>query len=162
MPQLDPTWFVSQLFWLVLTFATLFFLLKSRVLPSVQNILAGRQQVVSSDLTRAQSLKSEADQARQDYERALADARMRAQQIMDDVALEHKNQSDALSKQMDVQIAQKLAEADKKIAAKKYELMESLTPTAVDISAMIVEKLTQRTPAADRIARVVNDLTRQK
>ena len=78
MPQLDPTWFASQVFWLVLTFAALYFVVSRMALPQLQDIVARRKQTVASDLERAQNLQAQAEKARQDYERTLADARSRA------------------------------------------------------------------------------------
>jgi F-type H+-transporting ATPase subunit b len=144
MPQLDSTWFVSQLFWLIITFATLYMLLSRLVLPPLVEVIARRKQAIEGDIERAQRLKSQAEQARQDYERTLAEARAAAQKLIDDAMLEHKNAAEQQTKTMDKQLEQQLAEAARKIAARKKELIAALTPTSNELAAIIAEKLTQR------------------
>jgi F-type H+-transporting ATPase subunit b len=160
MPQLDPTWFASQLFWLAICFVALYAILSRLVLPPIQDILARRQQTMTSDIETAQSLKGQAEQARLDYERALAEARDRAQQLLNDTAAEQKAKSEKASKEFERQIEQKLATASAKIAAKKAEMINELTPTAAELTAMIVEKLTQRAPSNDQVSRVLNELAK--
>src|SRR4051812_21405716 len=115
MPQLDSTWFASQLFWLLVSFAALYFLLARLVLPPLQGVLARRAQVMATDLDTAQRAKSQAEEARQAYERTLAEARARSQALIADAMREHKAKAEQAGKELDAQIAQRLADAEKKI-----------------------------------------------
>ena len=160
MPQLDPTWFASQLFWLAITFTMLYFVLSRLVLPPLMEVTARRQQTVEGDVAQAQSLKSEAELAKQDYEKALAEARGRAQQLMNDATAELKATGEQRTKDMERRIAVKLQEAASQIAAKKTEMMAALAPTTTELTAMIVEKLTQSTPSADQVNRILGDLSK--
>jgi len=160
MPQLDPTWFASQLFWLAFTFVALYFVLSRLVLPPLQDVIARRQQTVSNDISSAQSLKSQAEEARQNYERTLAETRARAQQMLIDAAQEHKSKAERASKEMDKQIEIRLSDASRRISARKDEMIETLTPTATELTAMIVEKLTQQKPTSDQVSRIINDLSK--
>lgn len=160
MPQLDPTFYASQLFWLAITFIALYVVMSRFVLPPLLDIIARRQQTVEGDISLAQSLKSQAEQARADYERAMAEARANAQALMDEATEAYKAKSELASREMDRQIELKLAEASRRIAAKKAEMIEALTPTTTELTAMIVEKLTQQTPSADQVSRIINDLAK--
>src|SRR5687768_8785350 len=128
MPQLDPTWFASQLFWLFVTFMALYAVLAYMVLPPLQNIIARRQDTIEGDIASAEKLKTEAEAARQDYERTMAEARDRAQQLISDAMDKQKAKADLANKELDRQIATKLADASRRIATKKKELIDSLTP----------------------------------
>ena len=160
MPQLDPTWFASQLFWLAITFAVLYFVLSKLVLPPLQEIVARRQQTVEGDVAQAQSLKSEADLAKQDYERALAEARGRAQSLMADAMQELKTTSEQRTKEMDQKVEANLKDATRRIAAKKDEMISALSPTATELTAMIVEKLTQLSPGKDQVSRILDEIAK--
>ena len=151
MPQLDPTWFASQLFWLAVTFAILYGIISRKVLPPLLEILERRQQTVELDVSTAQAFKSEADQARQGYERALAEARGRAQQLMADALADVKAKGEQKTHDLDKQIEANLKDASRKIAAKKEEMIASLTPAAMELTVMIVEKLTQRAPGSEQV-----------
>lgn len=160
MPQLDPTWFASQLFWLFVSFVTLYLILSRVVLPPLMAIAAKRKDTIDSDLSDAQSFKTLAEQAREQYERTMAEARARAQQLIDNAMLEQKRQGDQASKDMDQVIAGKLKDAEKKISVKKQELMDTLTPATAELTATVVEKLTQRTPGGDKIKTIIGELSK--
>ena len=160
MPQLDPTWFASQLFWLAVTFVALYLFLSRMVLPPLTDIILKRKEVMDHDLAQAQELKSEAEQARFAYERMMAEARSKAQQLVSDAMLAHKASAEQQARELDKQIEQKLADAAKKIAARKSELLQALTPTTSDLTAMIVEKLTRHKPGSEQVSRIIDDLAK--
>lgn len=162
MPQLDPTWFASQLFWLFVCFVTLYIILARLVLPPLQNVLAQRQKTMEGDVSTAQSLKSQAEQAREHYEQTLAEARNRSQQLVAQVMAEQKARAEQSGKALDAQISQKLGEAEKAIAAKKQALMDALTPATAEMTAMIVEKLTQRAPANDKVNSIISEISKAR
>ena len=61
MPQLNPEFFVSQLFWLVVTFSFLLVFLWRISLPRIGNVLEKRERRINEDLTTAKELQSEAE-----------------------------------------------------------------------------------------------------
>ena len=75
MPQLDPSTFSPQLFWLVVTFIVLLLLMWRVALPSIAAVLDEREKRIRQDLTRAEKLKVEADEAQAGWQKALATAR---------------------------------------------------------------------------------------
>ena len=160
MPQLDPTWFASQLFWLAITFAALYFMLSRFVLPPLQDVIARRAQTVENDVNTAQSLKSQADTARADYERALAESRSKAQTLMSDAMAELKAAGEQKTREMDKKIESSLQDATRRIAAKKDEMIAALSPTASELTSMIVEKLTQAKPTGDQVGRIIGELSK--
>ena len=81
MPQLDPSLFATQLFWLFVTFMVLFLIAWKVALPRIADVLNARQNRIDSDLERAQTLKSEAEDVLSAYEKALAEATAEAQDI---------------------------------------------------------------------------------
>ncbi len=160
MPQLDPTWFASQLFWLFVTFIVLYVVLSKIILPPLMGVMAQRKHTVDSDLSTAQGLKTQAEEARELYERTLAEARARSQQLLADAMLEHKQRAETAGKELDRQIVLKLSNAEKQINTKKQELMDALTPTATELTKVIVEKLTKRTPDNDKAESLINSLAK--
>ena len=162
MPQLDPTWFASQLFWLALSFIVLYFVLARLMLPRIQNVLEARETTVSSDLKTAQGLTAQANHAKQDYERTLADARARAQQLFDESLLAQKDRTDAATKSMDVQVANMLANANKRISIKKQELMQALVPATTELAGLVVERLTKEALAHEALQAAVDDVMKAR
>jgi len=73
MPQLNPEFFVSQLFWLVVTFSFLFVFLWRVSLPRISNVLEKRERKITEDLTAAKELQAEASQIQEEIENGLFD-----------------------------------------------------------------------------------------
>lgn len=162
MPQLDPTWFASQLFWLFASFV-LFYLLMSRfILPPLLGVMDGRRNSVESDLEQAREMKAKAEHARDDYQRTLADARTRAQQLIDEATDEQKQTAEKAMRGMDAVIASKLEEAEKRIAARREDLVRQMTPTSGELAAMIVEKLTRKPASKQRIDSMLGEFAKSQ
>ena len=81
-PPLDPGTFAPQLIWLALTFGLLYLLLKRFSLPRVGEVIEERRERIQRDLGQAEKLKAETEQALANYERALGEARGKAQAIV--------------------------------------------------------------------------------
>lgn len=162
MPQLDPTSFISQLFWLVITFVALYTVLACWALPRIQGLLAQREMAVSSDLDTAQHLTKEAERARMAYEQSLNEARQRSQQLFTDAALAQKVSAENAGKAMDTKIAGMLENAEQKIQAKKRELLEALTPTSAELAGLIVEKLTNQAVGNDSVQSIVIEMRKAR
>jgi F-type H+-transporting ATPase subunit b len=156
MPQLDPTWFASQLFWLAASFAALYFVMSQLVLPPLLAIMAKRRDTVDTDLSLAQGMKLEAEQARAAYESALAEARSKSQQLHTDAVLEYKQKAEAAGRALENEIASKLREAEQRITIQKQELMAQLTPVTAELTAMIVEKLASIRPDDSAVSLAVS------
>lgn len=141
MPQFDPTWFSSQLFWLFATFMLLYILMSRFLLPPIMEVMERRSTMVASDIEQAQLRKSEAKQAKENYERALTEARTKSQALIDEVLAEQKIKSEAAAKEMEQKIARKLEEAERAIDSRQDTLLESLIPATADMAKMIVGKV---------------------
>lgn len=162
MPQLDPTWFASQLFWLFVCFTTLYLVLSRVILPPLQQVLSTRKETIENDLNVAQELKAQAEQAKQSYESTLVKSRAEAQKILSDAEDVSKSRSDEAKKALETQISIQLANATAAINAKKQELLKELMPSGAELSKLIVEKLTDQVPSPEQIKRSIDLATSSK
>lgn len=160
MPQLDPTWFASQLFWLAVTFGCLYLVLARAVLPPLMGVMAGRKTAVEGDLRLAQELKDKAEQAKADYERTLAEARARSQKLIDEAVAGQKAGAEKAVRDMEAAAAAKVAEAEKRIGVRKAELIQQLVPTAGELASMIAEKITRKPAKPEHVAKLIGELAK--
>ena len=142
MPQLDPTWFASQLFWLVICFTVLYLLLSKLILPSLLGVITSRKNAIDEDLLAAQKFKENAEIARQNYEQTLANSRINAQNLLNEAGEMQKEHAKQAGIALDLQVATQLANAVKTINAKKQEMLAALTPQVSEFATLIAEKLT--------------------
>lgn len=74
LPQMDPTWYPSQVFWLFVTFVFLYTVFSKKILPDISSTLENRRNQIQEDLNFASSLKDEAEKTHAAYEALLNEA----------------------------------------------------------------------------------------
>jgi F-type H+-transporting ATPase subunit b len=150
-PPFQSQHFPSQLFWLALTFILLYVLMSRIALPRVSSIFAERSKRIADDLAAAQMLKEQSDAAHAGYEKALAEARSRAQAIASSTHEQQAAEAEATNKRLEGQLAEKLAAAEHSIASTRQAAMANVGAIATDTATAIVERLIGKAPAADEV-----------
>jgi F-type H+-transporting ATPase subunit b len=156
-PPFSPETFASQLFWLVLIFGALYLLMSRVALPRVGGILAARGQAIENDLAAAQRLKVQSDDAIAAYEKALADARARAQALANQTREKYAAEAEAARKALDATLNARIAEAEQAIAARRTAAMVHVQGIAEETAVAIVERLTGSALAGADVATAVAD-----
>lgn len=166
LPQLDPTWFPSQLFWLAITVAVLYFVFSKRVLPELSSIIENRRTHIQNDLDNAQRLKHEAEEVQTAYETILEEARQKSTAIFveneesmkEKIATEYQSFQDRAAKENDV--------FERRIEKAKQEAMEEMNTIAAEIAASAAEKIvgvsTDMKKAQDAVKTVSKDSKESK
>jgi F-type H+-transporting ATPase subunit b len=141
MPQLDPSTYSSQVFWLVVTFVALYVVMSRVALPKVRDVLTARAERLQGDLEEAQRLKAGTEKAIAEYEAALAQARAKAQATAGETRLRaNKAAADAKARQ-DADLAATAKAAEAGIGAAKDRALASLNDVAAETARDIVQRL---------------------
>lgn len=138
MPQLDPSSFPNQIFWLLVTLVVIYLILSRVALPRIGGILAERQGTITNDIAAAEELKLRAQEAEASYEKALTDARAEAQKIVADAKAEIQAELDVELQKADAEIAAQTAESEKAIAEIQAGAAEAVKDVAGDVAQDIV------------------------
>jgi F-type H+-transporting ATPase subunit b len=155
-PPFDKQTFPSQLLWLTLTFVALYLLMSRIALPRIDGILEQRRSRIDGDLAQARRLKGESDAAIAAYEKALADARARAQALLADSRQRQTAEVEAGRKALDATLNARIAEAERGIAATKTAALANVRDIATEAAAAIVERLIGMAPTSrDAVAAAV-------
>src|SRR5471032_983074 len=154
-PPFQSQTFASQLVWLVLAFVLLYVLMLKVALPRVGAIIENRQKRIDDDIADAGKLKVQSDEAVAAYEKALADARARAQTIANETRDKQAAAADATRKTLEGELNVKLAEAEKSIAATKQAAMANVRAIAEDAARAIIERLIGSAPSDKAVAEAV-------
>jgi F-type H+-transporting ATPase subunit b len=141
MPQLDINDFAPQLIWLAISFILLYLIMSRLALPRVGSILDERAGRIAGDLATAAKLREDTAQAIADYEKALADAKARAQAIARKAREEITADVDAQRAQSDAQIAVRMADAEKRITALKEAALTHVGEIATETAEALVARL---------------------
>ena len=155
MPQFDPSTFLPQLFWLVVSFAVLFVAMWRYALPRLSDILEARQERIDSDLEKAASIKQEADLVLAEYETALAEARDRAAAAIRKAGEEMSAESAQRHEAFRQELAQQTRAAEDRIAAARDEALADIKTVAAETAHAATAKLIGVEFSSDRVHEAV-------
>jgi F-type H+-transporting ATPase subunit b len=141
MPQLDPTYWASQVFWLILVFTILYISIAKFYLPKIKNNLDDRENKIKEDLDAANKFKEFSELKLKEYEKIL----MRSKKEMIKIHLESKNKldkdiqtkKDAVEKEIEIETTK----AQKEIAELKKNSITDIQNISKDIASSIIENI---------------------
>jgi F-type H+-transporting ATPase subunit b len=155
-PPFDSSTFPSQLLWFALIFGAMYYYLSQRYLPAIGGVIEARRARIAKDIDEATALQAKADAAAAEHEKALAKARADAQATAQAARDKAAAEADAKRKVLDDQLAAKLAEAEKRIAANRSAAMANVSAIAKEATGAIVERLIGRAPNAATVDSAVD------
>ena len=156
-PPFQKETFASQIVWLVITFVALYLLIARVAVPRIGGILDDRAKRIEGDFAAAQRDKEESEAALVAYEKALADARSRAQAIGTEIRDKVHAEAEEQRKTLETKLNAQLAEAEKAIAGTKSAAMANVHGIAVETAGAIVERLIGAVPAGVSVEAAVDD-----
>jgi F-type H+-transporting ATPase subunit b len=158
-PPFQKDTFGSQLLWLAIFFVALYLIASKLALPRVGSIIADRRKRISADLDEAARMKDAADAAIASYEKALADARARAQAIAAQTREKVNAEAQARRKTVEAGLHEKLTAAEQTIAATRTAAMANVQSIAQEAAIAIVARLTGKAPSQAAAAAAVKAAT---
>ena len=141
MPQLDPTYWASQAFWLVLVFLILYISISKFYLPKIKENLDNRENKIKEDLDYASKFKEQSELKLKEYELILENAKKEVSKIH----FESKNilDKDIKTKKeaMEKEIEKEISKAQKEISELKKNSISSIQNISENIASNIIENI---------------------
>ena len=141
MPQLDPTYWASQAFWLILVFTTLYILISKFYLPKIKDNLDNRENKIKEDLENANKFKEQSEVKLKEYDVILENAKKEITKIH----FESKNTLDkdiqSKKEKIEREIEKEIAKAQKEISELKKTSISTIQNISRDITSNIIENI---------------------
>ena len=161
MPQLEQTeFFISQLFWLVVTFSFLFVFLWRVSLPRIGNVLEKRDRKISEDIATAKELQAEASKIQEIIEKQLKQARTDASEMIKSSSNSLQNKAQAELIKLDKELDAKIDESAKTIEKSKKESVVQIENQINEITKLTLSKVAKFDVSADEIRSAIKDSER--
>lgn len=141
LPQFDPRYFATQLFWLAITLVVFFFIMRNNALPKIEDALETRRRKVDDDLDKASAHREEAEAAMAAYEKALANAAEQAKAIHREVAQEIAESASARRTALAAKLAEDTKAAEARIIAAKEPAIANLQVVVIEVVQEVAAKL---------------------
>ena len=141
MPQMEFADYVPQIVWLVITFATLYFLMAKLALPRITDILETRQRRLDHDLELTEKLRDEATAALAEYESAVAEARGKSELILAEARESIHSETRQRLDDLNARLEGEIAESEARIRNIMTQAMGELAVAASDAARAATERL---------------------
>ena len=139
MPQLDPTYWASQAFWLVLIFSLLYLTLSKMFIPKIKESIDNRENKIKDDLDEAQKLKTIAEQKLKEYEATIEEAKKEVQKIIfeskNKLISEIQNKKKEIEKEIDLE----LKNLDQEIVNLQKDSVTNISAIAEEMTSKVIE-----------------------
>ena len=156
MPQLDISTYVPQVFWLIVTFISLFLIMWKIAVPRIANALEARQKRIEDNLDKAAAAKKEAEETLAAYEKAMDEARTEAHDIVGKASKQISEEAAAREAELTENLNKRLAESEAGIQQAIDSAMESVRDVAVEVAAEALGRLTGDAPDDKSVAKAVD------
>ena len=161
MPQLDPKYWASQAFWLILVFTILYISIAKFYLPKIKNNLDNRENRIKDDLDDANKFKELSELKLKEYEKILEDAKKEVIKIH----LESKNilDKDIQTKKVVIEkeIEKEIIKAQKEISDLKKNSVLDIQKISENIASNIIETISGDKLNESSIKAVVEDVSKK-
>ncbi|MDA9091768.1 hypothetical protein N9J56_00590 [Pelagibacteraceae bacterium] len=141
MPQLDPTYWASQAFWLILIFTALYLALSNLFIPKIKESIDSRENKIKDDLDEAQKLKDLAENKLKEYELSIENAKKEVQKIIFESKNELNSQILGKKKEFEKEIENEIKTAEKEIEVLKKESLKSISSISEEMASKVIEQI---------------------
>ena len=155
MPQLNPEFFVTQLFWLVVTFSFLLVFLWRISLPRIGNVLEKRERKINEDLTAAKELQAEAKKIQDMIEVQLKKALRDASEMIKATSISLQDKAQVELTKLEKGLDAKINESNQIIEKSKNESVAQIQNQINEITKLTLSKVASFDVSDDEIKNAV-------
>ena len=141
MPQLDPKYWASQAFWLILVFTVLYFSISKFYLPKIKDNLDNRENKIKEDLENANKFKEESEAKLKEYDLILENAKKEVLKIHFESKSTLDKDIQSKKESMEKEIEREILKAQKEISELKKNSISSVQNISGSIVSSIIESI---------------------
>ena len=161
MPQLNPEFWVSQIFWLTLTFGILYVVLSKLILPKISNNLESRKSQILENIEAAEKQREDSETKLEEYEKIISKSKLEAKNIFSQSREKVLKDISAKREVLDKQIDEEISKAELEISNLRESAPDKINMIAIETSSELIQKLIGAEVNNSSISAIVDDLSRR-
>ena len=161
MPQLNPEFWISQIFWLLLTFGILYIVLSKLILPKISANLELRKSQIQENIEAAERQRENSVSKIKEYDEIILKSKLKAKNIFKDAREKVIKDINSKKESLDKQINEEMKKAEQEILNLKKKAPEKINKIAIETSSELVKKLIGAEVNNSSISAIVNDLSKK-
>ena len=161
MPQLDPEFWISQIFWLVLTFGFLYIVLSKLILPKISANLELRKSQIQENIEAAEKQRESSEAKLKEYDDIISKSKLEANNIFKEARENVLKEINTKKETLDKQIDEEIKKVEQEINLLRKGASEKINKIAVVTSTEILKKLIGAEVNNSSISAIVDDLVKK-
>jgi len=141
MPQLNPEFFITQLFWLVVTFSFLLVFLWRISLPRIGKVLEKRDKKINDDIAAAKKLQEDAEKIQKEIEEKVREVKISNADLIKNTSLNLLEKSNEELRNLDNDLNKKIENSSISIEKNKTESMKQIEKQIIEITKLTLSKI---------------------
>jgi F-type H+-transporting ATPase subunit b len=161
MPQLNPEFWISQVFWLVLTFGILYLVLSKLVLPKISDNLENRKSQILDNIETAEKQREESEDKIKQFEKIILESKIEAKNYFNDRRQEILEDINKKRIALERDIDDEISAVEEEINKLKNTSGEKITKIAIETSSDLINQLIGEEVNNSSISAIVEDQSRK-
>jgi F-type H+-transporting ATPase subunit b len=161
MPQLNPEFWISQIFWLIITFGILYVALSKLILPKISANLELRKSQISDNIEAADRQREESELKLKEYEEVIAKSKNEAKNIFNQAREKSLKDINIKKDILEKQINEEVKKVEEEINKLRLEAPTKINKIAIEISSELTRKLIGAEINNSSISAIVDDLSKK-
>ena len=161
MPQLNPEFWISQIFWLTLTFGILYIVLSKLILPKISANLEMRKSQIQENVEAADKQRKSSEAKLKEYDDIILKSKLEAKNIFKDARDNLFKEINLKKETLDKQIDAEIKKTEQEIEVLKRSAPEKINKIAIETTSELLIKLIGTEVNNSSISSIVNDLSKR-
>ena len=162
MPQLNPEFWISQIFWLTITFGILYVVLSKLILPKISTNLEIRKSQILENIEAAEKQREESEIKIVEYEKAIQNSKNEAKNYFKQVREKLIKNINLKKESLDKELAVEIKKAESEILDLRNKAPEKINKIAIETSADLIQRLIGIEVNSSSVSAIVDDLSQKK
>ena len=161
MPQLNPEFWISQIFWLTLTFGILYIVLSKLILPKISANLELRKSQIQENIEAADKQRESSESKLKEYDEIVLKSKLEANKLFKEAKEKVLKDINNKKEILDKQINEEIKKAEKEISLLSKSAPEKINKIAIETSSELLRRLIGTEVNNSSISTIVNDLSKK-
>lgn len=162
MPQLNPEFWLSQIVWLTIVFALLYFLIQKFFSPKLFALIDTRTNYIKSLLEEAEVCKNQIQKLEDEYNLIITEAKIESKKISAKLKSDLNDKISIKRKEFENFLNSETLKAEEEVNNFKKKALENIQNIAGDFSKELIEKITGTAPNNSSLNAVIMEISNKE
>lgn len=162
MPQLNPEFWLSQIVWLTIVFALLYFLIQKFFSPKLFALIDTRTNFIKSLLEEAEVCKNQIQKLEDEYNLIITEAKIESKKISAKLKSDLNDKISIKRKEFENFLNSETLKAEEEVNNFKKKALENIQSIAGDFSKELIEKITGTAPNNSSLNAVIMEISNKE